>query len=282
MLVDENILKETDHLTVILKKRGAAARQWKPFSQQCYTKQAKALAPGQGIYGSLFLSSGLNGADLAEPGVYQIQVALHLHGEDVVSNTLQVRVAPPRGYDEDFLAQDFFSEDVGRTLAFNGSLYFEDANDTLREVAEKLSDRRVARHARLALGNPFTRDYKQLALDGGQRDLTSVQDDDGKFKVRRAKPEEARDQLMSALLTDPTQAADTLGHIDFNRQVQQFSEFLAEKGDPQTAAKCLKRLQEVLENRHVLGSVLKEIEQQYKQYAQAKTKSSGTRSRKKK
>ncbi|MDX1548608.1 MAG: hypothetical protein R3247_16550, partial [Rhodothermales bacterium] len=205
-LVDEKILEETDHLTVILKKRGGEARQWVPFARRCYTSKKTALNDGEALYGSLYLASGLNGWDLAEPGVYQIQVALHHHDEDIVSDPLTIRVAPPRSYDEEFLAQDFFSEDVGRTLAFNGSLYLGQANDTLREVAGKLSDRRVAHHCRLALGNPYTRDYKQLVLEGGRRGMTSVQDDDGAFRVKKAQPDEARDQLMSALLEEPKEA----------------------------------------------------------------------------
>lgn len=98
---------------------------------------------GSSFYESLFISAGQNGWDLAEPGNYLIQIALHSHDEeqDIISNPLHLRIAPPHGYDEELLAQDFFSEDVGRILTFNGSQILTTANDTLREVAERLGER---------------------------------------------------------------------------------------------------------------------------------------------
>jgi hypothetical protein len=45
------------------------------------------------IYDSLFISAGRKGWDLAEPGKYTLQLALHLEGEDIVSNPLPLRVA---------------------------------------------------------------------------------------------------------------------------------------------------------------------------------------------
>lgn len=281
-LVEGSILSASDHMTVILKKDGKPARQWAPYAQRCYDSSHTALAPGQSLYGSLYVAAGLNGWDLAEPGVYHIQVALHLGDEDVISNVLKVRVAPPQGYDEEFVAQDFFSEDVGRTLAFNGSLFLKNANDTLHEVADRLGQRRVAYHARMALGNPYTRDYKTLALPDGIRDLTSAQQDQGAFKVTQAKPTAARKELMAALIDKSTEAVDTIGHIDYNQQVAQFSDFLAQKGDPAAAGQCLQGLHKTLSARGVLGSVLNDIETRRQSYASKKsTKGKKTPSAKK-
>jgi hypothetical protein len=51
-------------------------------------------------------------------------LALHFDNEDVVSNALRLRMAPPRGYDEEFLAQDLLptmSDAFSRSMAANTS-----------------------------------------------------------------------------------------------------------------------------------------------------------------
>ena len=93
----------------------------------------------------------LNGIDVAEPGRYVIQAALHQPEGDIVSAPAALRIAPPRTFEEEVLAQDVFTDAVGRVMAFDGSNVLKGANDTLREVVDKLGDRRVARHARIPL-----------------------------------------------------------------------------------------------------------------------------------
>ena len=68
---------------------------------------------------------------LDEPGRYTVQLALRVGSEDVVSNAFSLRVAPAIGYDEEYLAQDVFTDEVGRLLAFDGSQYFDGGNNTL-------------------------------------------------------------------------------------------------------------------------------------------------------
>jgi hypothetical protein len=106
-LIPEMVLALQDRMVVIIKKDGSPARQFLPYARYCVRERRRTLAAGESISGSLFLGAGCNGWDLAEPGNYTIQMALHLKGEDVVSNPLRVRVAPPRGYDEEVLAQEF-------------------------------------------------------------------------------------------------------------------------------------------------------------------------------
>ena len=266
------ILEDQGEMTVIIKKDGKRARQWSPFAHYRDSGDKKVLHPGESIYSSLFLGAGVNGWDLAEPGVYHVQAALHMEDEDVVSNALRVRVAPPRSYEEEFLAQDFFSEDVGRTLAFGGTRYLEGANDTLRNVAEQLEDRRVAKHAHLALGNPLTRDYKRLVVEREANAAAKA------IKVEEAKPEEAAKQLAQALMQDPDEAAGTLGHIAYKAQVDQYAAFLADHGEADEAAARLQKAEKTLAARGVLPSVLKDMKQQRATYAK---KSSGKKNAKK-
>ncbi len=69
-----------------------------------------------------------------------------------MSRPLLLRIAPPRGYEEEVVAQDFFTDEVSRVLAFDGSRVLSEANKVLRDVVDRLGDRRVAKHARVPLG----------------------------------------------------------------------------------------------------------------------------------
>lgn len=272
-LVDEHVLEDAEEMTVIIKKQGKAARQWAPFARYCKSPGKAVLQPGESLYESLFVAVGRNGWDLAEPGVYQVQMALHLGEEDTVSNTLRVRVAPPRDYDEEFVAQDFFTEDVGRILSFDGSQVLDAGNETLHEVMDRFGKRKVAFHAGVALGNPMTRDYRTLALDDGQRDMTSAGDDKGKFKTIAKKAKNARSYLEKALIKSPEEAAETLGHIDYKYYVDGFAAWLDQEGDGESAANCQGRLRSALAKRNVLASVLDRIKAQEAAYASKGRKS---------
>jgi len=264
-LVDDNLLSTADSMTVILKKDGKPARQFAPFAHYCRLSAKSVLMPGQSVYESLPVSVGRNGWDMAEPGNYTVQVALHLDGEDIVSQPLRVRVAPPRGYDEDFLAQDFFSDDIGRIITFGGSRFFEKGNEVLREVVEKLSDRRVAFHASLALGNEVAHEYKQLVEDPEEpRKQLGI-------KIQKAQPDEARKLLEAALTTQMDLAVESFGHIEFKRNVDRLSGWLAQEGEMGQAMKFQDALYKTMSarevhGRKVLDRVVREIKERRDSY----------------
>jgi len=268
-LVEENLLSTSDSLLVILKKEGKPARQLLPYAQRCWLPNKTVMLSGSSVYESLYVSSGRNGWDLAEPGYYVVQVALRVDGEDIVSNPLRLRVAPPRGYDEEYLAQDFFSDDVGRIVALDGSRYLGRGNSTLQEVIERLPDRRVALHAALGLGTPLQNTYKYLVDDHADpRKHLGI-------TLQPAKPEEARGLLEKALIEQRAAAIESLGHVDFKWYVDRFSEWLAAKGDSVGASKVQDSLYETMARREVRGrrvltGVLDEIKAQADDYNKGK------------
>ena len=271
-IIEETLLNVADRMTVIIKKQGQDARQWFPYAQYCFKPNKIVLNANESIYDSLFVAVGKNGWDVAEPGNYTIQVALNLENEDIVSQPFNIRVAPPRGYDEEFLAQDFFSEDVGRILTFDGSRTLESGNNTLREVNERFPDKAVAVHAKIALGEPLTRDYKLLSLPDGVRDMTSAAEDNGKIKVIKAEAAKADKQLSAALFENTSESAETLGHIDYQYYVDQFSEFAADEGNKKKAAEAQNKMQEMFSKRGVLPRVIKEIDERKNSYDSSSTK----------
>lgn len=245
-IVNEHMLTTLDGITIATKRQGSPARQYIPFAQYCMQPAPKTLQPGEAIYQSVFLTAGLNGIDVAEPGNYVIQAALHLPDGDIVSPPLPLRISAPRGFDEEAIAQDFFQIDVARVLAFDGSRVLTDATNVLREVTVQLSGRRVAKHARVALGLAVAQPSKVLTAQGSD--------------VLPARPEEARTELTTALLTDPDVAAETMGHIDYKYYVDKLTDLLVKQGERKEAAQAQATLHQILAARGVLPRVLQEID----------------------
>jgi hypothetical protein len=261
-LVGERLLRNAERMVVILKKDRERARQWLPFAHYCHKTSRTVLEPKASRYESLFVSAGRNGWDLAEPGFYMVQIALRIADVDYVSNPLRIRVKPPRSYDEENLAQDYFSDEVGRVLSFDGSRALDGANNILREVAERFADRAVARHALVALGHPLMEDGKVLAVPAQrQMAMDSAADVGGKIELAKAKPDDAQKQLTAALMKKPNEAAETLGHIDFKTYADEFTEALVEDGNKKAALNVQEALHTTLASRNVSASVLAQIDQ---------------------
>ena len=154
------------------------------------------------------------------------------------------------------IAQEFFTEDVARVLAFGGSQHLTQANDTLRGVVEQLGSRRVADHARVALARPLTKDFKLLTYEDVSPDAR-----DAELVEVKADPDAATAMLQQVLVEDSAQAADTLGHIDYRAAVEHLGETLHEQGDTAAAEKAVEAGCETLKDRGVLDSVVKEMSQ---------------------
>ncbi len=202
------------------------------------------------MYAAVFVGAGQGGWLVAEPGRYRLQACLHLpDGEDVVSAPMELRVTPPAGHDEEYLAQDLFSNDVGRVLAFDGSRELGSVNDTLREVAAQLPKRAVCTHAHVALGMPLRRAGKALR----------PKDQGAEIKAVKARPDEARLLLGEALLTQQDSAAATLGHVEFREYVEAFARWLAVEGDANAGKDAMTQACATLEKRKVKPAVVAEM-----------------------
>ena len=147
--------RELQNLTVIIRKRGGVARQWVPYARYCVEKTPITIDPGTSRYEAVPVFAGLNGWDLAEPGVYLVQVAVTIDERYVVSNESVLRIAAPRSFAEEDVATDLFSEEVGRTLIFGGTRTLTSANEALENLVDRVPDSRAAKHARFALANPL-------------------------------------------------------------------------------------------------------------------------------
>jgi hypothetical protein len=269
--IEENLLSETDHMTIIIKKDGKTSRQFTPYARYCHDSNPIVLKPGKSEYESLFVAAGQNGWDIAEPGYYTLQVCLHMEEEDIVSNPLRIRVTPPRSYDEEYLAQDFFCDDIGRILTFNGSRVLENGINTLQEVTDRLPTNKVTAHTRIALGNALANEYKVLNLSDDVTDnLTAAHAHGGVINTEKADVETARTELNTALTENMNDSADTLGHINYKRSVDKFTDWLHDMGESTDAGNIQDNMLNTLTERNVIEPVLDDIKNTKKRYGKKK------------
>lgn len=267
ILVGERVLSDADHLVVIVKRDGDEAKRWQPFAQYCWKESNVVLDPGKSRYDSLFVGAGSGGWLLAEPGWYTIQVALKLDEEELVSNRLRVRVTPPQGYDDAYWAQDFFNEDVGSAMTFNGSRVLDAANTVMQEVVDRFPKRAVANHALVALRRPLLRQGKVMRMPAvDEVPIESAAQAGAYFSLAKSDPDAAVKGMSDALLKQPTEAAETLGHIDYKKYCDRLSWGLAQYGETKEASKVQAVMLKTLEGRKVAPKVLAEIKEKKAEY----------------
>jgi len=266
IVIDDNLLSVLDVMTVIIKKDEKPARQFSPYAHYDFTGKPKVLGMGESAYESLFVSVGRNGWDLAVPGYYDVQVCLHLYEHDVVSNLFRLRITPPQEHIEELLAQDFFSHDVGRILTFDGSQAMEDGIDTLKEVSDRLKNKKVSYHADIALASSIARDYKRLKIEEPVRPFMPAAAAKGKIEVSKPDVRLAQKEYTSALTAKASEAAESLGHVDFKRYTDRFTDWLAEQGKKTEASDAQDIIYKTLKGRGVLKAVLDEIAKKRDRY----------------
>lgn len=253
-LIPERLLRINDAMTIQIQKRGGETKAFHPFAHYCYQPNLKVLQPGESIYESLFISVDQHEWLIDSPGYYTVQVCISFPSEDVLSNPLQIRVMPPRSWDEEFVAQDYFSEDVGRVLTFDGTQVLKEANDTLREIVTRFPKSNVATHAQVALDLPRIVPYKLLDTSGSAKG--------GRYSIQEVKPAKADVQNLTELLGDPKQsnkAAEVLGHIDYRYYSERLGQALTSQDHADKANDVTDAMHDTLKARGVPERILETI-----------------------
>lgn len=151
-------------LALIINPEKGEPRQWLPHLRHCAENVEKVLQPGEALFDSIMIGTGRNGWDLAEPGRYCIQAVLDVDGQPVYSNQVMVTVAPPVSREEERLAADLFTPEVGQVLAVNGSRGMDQANNVLAAALE-LTDNPISKLAAVAIATPLSYTYKLIGED---------------------------------------------------------------------------------------------------------------------
>jgi hypothetical protein len=264
-LVDEHLLLDRSAMAVVVKREGKEAQLRLPMAAYCNVPSIIALEPGASLYESMLASVTKGGWMIDEPGRYLVQVALELPtGEHVVSNPLAIRVAPPKQVEHERLASDYLTEDVARIYSFGGSRVLKAGNEALQEVAARMVDEPVARHAHLMLGRPLADDFKLLKMRAvaSPAEVKAAAEVGAEIRRERADIPAAEEHLLTALDNAPV-AAETLGHIRFKRSVDRFSTMLEEQGELKVAAAVVGQAQRALEARGVIQPVVDDLAERH-------------------
>jgi hypothetical protein len=220
-IVDESVMEDSDNFRLLISKSdGGPSRIWRPFVLHCFRSVPRVLQAGESLKTPFFVGAGLDGWYLAEPGVYTLRAMLSTPQFTVNTNPRRVRIAHPRSWEEETLAQEFFTKDVGRAFAFGASHGITAPVETLKRVMDQLPDRAVSRHAALALAEPLKRPTRVLRMDKQNRG----------FDIVKANPEEARG-LYTRALHDDTGAADRcFGKSRYDDLSRDYRKWLEENG----------------------------------------------------
>lgn len=255
-IIDEDMLMDGGHFTLFVQREGALTKRWTPMMTACHEEHQDTLGNGESIYGAHNISATGGGWTIDEPGFYKVQAAVNMGEEIVVSNVLRVYVAPPESTEEAMLAPDYFTEDVGRVIAFKGAPALDEAEKVLEKVAEVVPENPAAKHAKLALSNPKIGDFKVLDASDGKAEMA--------VKALKASHDEGVKQQKEALLDDPQEAADTFGHIPYFGQLRKVAEEMEDEGDEKGAIDVMEKSVELMKKRNVLKSVIDNTEDRIK------------------
>jgi hypothetical protein len=229
--VDPAIFLRNDTLRLAIRPQHGRAVAWRPYVTRCLLSEPRLLLPGQWIEASAFVSAGVGGWYLADPGAYRLEARIDTEHGAVVAAPLDLRIAVPRRREEELAAQDFFTDEVGRALALGGTRVVGRAIESLTEVTERLGESAAARHAALALALPLMRRSRVLSLPEGRAPMASVAAAGGRFKARAADPGTARRLLEAALRDDDGLASATFGRRTLARHRAMYEKWLRDPDD---------------------------------------------------
>lgn len=218
-IVDEAVFEDGDNFALLIARgEGGTARLWRPFVQHGFRAAPRVLEPGGTVKATFFVSAGLDGWYLAEPDRYTLRAMLRLPEGVLAAEPQRLRIAHSCSGDEELLAQDVFTQDVGRAFAFGASHGIGAPIETLLGVVDRLPQRAVSRHAALALAEPWMRDLRMLRARGKDRG----------FDLVGANPYEVRRLYGRALVDDRGAATRCFGQAGYDDRTRRYAPGLKE------------------------------------------------------
>ncbi|TVR65050.1 MAG: hypothetical protein EA422_05105 [Gemmatimonadales bacterium] len=220
------------------------------------TLQPEGSEPGTDRFSqTVSLAFGKGGFTFAEPGEYRIRATYHdPMGVNFPSAVHSLRVGNPAGREEDRMASDVFSREVGLAIYLDGSNApaLKGAMDVLREVADRFKDSLAGVHAALTVAKAESRSHFRLGEEEkGERPRLTLS--------HAPDPEE--------VLKVTQQAARLLGRLDVpavnllhHELVRDRALALVAAGRAGDGRKEVRSLKRTLQKRGVNAPVLEEIE----------------------
>ena len=253
--VDTQVSPAYGGVAIYIRRPDGQIVEYDPIMCKLATPAIRTLQPpnqaaeGDDRYSEeVFLSYGKYGFYFDEPGEYLIRALYQGTGDLLIpSNVHRVRVGNPPSKEEDRIAQDFFSYEVGMSLYLGGSRspFLSKGMDLLEDIADRYNDTLLGAKAAATVARSVARPFFRL------QDSVMV-------KTHDAEPERALALTEPALEVYKSEEANAL-NIGYHRLVRGRAESLEALDENEKAKAELATLHDDLRARGVNETVLAEI-----------------------
>ncbi len=261
LALDTQLDPEFGSVTVYIRQPSGRIVEYSPIFCKIATPQIRTLQPRNGAVAGAdrysqetFLSYGKEGFYFREPGEYLVRAVYQGAGDLLIASDLhRIQVAHPVSKEEERLAADFFSRQVGLSLYLGGSQspFLAAGMATLAGIAERYPHTALGAKAALTLANSVAEPF--FRLDPEKNAL---------IKTHSADPEAAlalTTEAVEALRAAEGAEARAL-NIAYHQAARKHAELLAMVGQEAEARDAIATLRRDLAARGVNAAVLAEIE----------------------
>ena len=251
--VHRNLAASDGYVEFAVTNPKGERRPFVPFSQTRMRVLSGLLKPGQAVYESVKLTIGRLGCPFKLPGPYRIEASYTNRNGGTAAAIKQLWVNPPASFNDWPTLKEFFNARVGRVLEVGGSRVMEDVNDRLRWIRKRLGAQHPSQHhLAKVISTPLAKPFK---LFGDKADSVHLADPD---------PERVR-LVLEPVVKGDEGAADSLGHIEFHRVVDTYTECAVHTRKISAAREAQEKLKCLFEKRRVIRRVVKSIDRKIKE-----------------
>lgn len=254
--LDTNLHPEYGGVIVYIRRPDGRILEYAPILCKLAVPQIRTLKPaatavkGEDRFSEeIFLSYGSYGFYFDEPGDYLVRAVYQGAGEVLIpSNLHRLRIGRPPTKEEDRLAQDFFTYQVGMSLFLNGSRsrFLAKGMDLLENLVDRYKDTFLGAKVATALIKSVARPFFQIDK---KQVLT---------KTYAGDPEKALSFSAAAQGVFHKEKVKALNLV-YHKLVRDRADCLAELGQPEKAKKEVATLRKNLAARGVNEPVLNDI-----------------------
>jgi hypothetical protein len=257
--VDTRLEPSFGLVTIHVKRPDGRIVEYKPVLHQEGVPLLRTLsaangnASGEDRYSeSIFVSYGKDGWLFEQSGDYLIRAIYNERGWTIPSNTLRFRIGAPESREEDKIAKDFFSNEVGMTLSLNGSEspYLQKGKAVLETISKKYSDRLLGAKMAGVLAASEARPF--FRIDDAKHPVLK--------KVHSPNPKKALSLVSPALEVYKKEKEKTL-NILYHALTRNRVNYLLKMNAKTQARNELSQLRKDLTSRGVKANVLKSIKE---------------------
>jgi hypothetical protein len=221
---------------------------YKPMITRCFIEDTIELKSNESKYEDLYIYYGKDGFYFKEPGRYKIQSIIPSLNGILKSNIHEIVIAEPQSIKESKKINDFFTKENGQYLYLKGSDFLSNAEKQLTSLENDLKDINLARHIEFCKGEKLSEEFKRI--------------EEGKVKIRKPKPEEAKKHLKSSISKTRTDEV-AFSNIMLNRVMNKISDIEENEGEITKAKDTISELIDYMKKRHVTKKVIDRLEEKH-------------------